>query len=81
MLEQIVLVRGKEDEFIIRDDEGAVGVRFMLALYVGAEVGAWDCGIGQEGDIDWIVNGVPACNNLGVIVVEVRMYLLDIALD
>ena len=82
LLEEVILVRGKEYELVICDEEGAVGVGFMLTLYVRSEVGAGDCGVlGREEDVDWIVNGVPACNNLGVIVVEVRVYLLNVALN
>jgi len=32
LLEEVILVRGKEYELVICDEEGAVGVGFMLTL-------------------------------------------------
>ncbi len=64
MLEQVVLVGGKQDQFIVRNDEGAISVGLVLALDVLTKVGARDGSIGAEQDVDWIVNRISSCDDL-----------------
>ena len=81
LLEQVVLVGGKQDQFIVRNDEGAIGVCLVLAFDVLAKVGARDGSIGAEQDVNWIVDQISSCDDLRVIVVEVGVNQLNIALD
>jgi hypothetical protein len=65
----------------MRNDERAVGVRIMLALDVRTKVRARNGGVGGEKDVDWVVNRSAACNDLGVVVIEIAVEHFNVTLD
>ncbi len=71
MLQQVELVGGQHDEFLVREGECPISVGILLALDVASEIVAQDDHVRREENIDGIINCCPMGNDLGVVGVKV----------
>jgi len=69
--EQVVLVGGEKDELFMGEGSRSVGLLIRFVLDVQSKKGARDHGVGSEKDVNRIVDSCAACDNLGVVGVEV----------
>jgi hypothetical protein len=81
LLQQVELVGGQHDEFLVGEGECPISVGILLVLDVASEIVAWDNHVCGEEDVDGIVDRCTAGNDLGVVGVEVGVEQLDVSLD
>ncbi len=81
MLQQVELVGGQHDEFLVHEDECPISVGILLALDVASEIVAWDNHVCGKEDVDGIVDLCTVGNDLGVVGIKVGMEQLDVSLD
>jgi hypothetical protein len=81
LLQQVELVGGQHDEFLVHEGEGPISVGILLALDVASEIVAWDDHIRGEKNVDEIVDRCTVGNDLGVVGVEVGVEQLNVSLD
>ncbi len=81
MLQQVELVGGQHDEFLVSEGECSISVGILLALDVASEIVALDDHVHGEEDVDGIVNHCTAGNDLSVVGVKVGVEQLNVSLD
>ncbi len=81
MIQQVELVGGQHDEFLVHEGECPISVGILLALDVASEIVGWDNHVREEEDVDGIVDRCTASNDLGVVGVEVGVEQLNVSLD
>ncbi len=81
MIQQVELVDGQHDEFLVREGECPISVGILLALDLASEIVAWDDHVHGEENVDGIVDRCTAGNDLGVVGVKVGVEQLDVSLD
>ncbi len=81
MFQQVELVVGQYDEFLMHEGEYPISVGILLALDVASEIVAWDDHVHGEEKVHGIIDHCSMGNDLGVVGVKVGVEQLNVFLS